>query len=243
MVQNTVKPLDPMSPAQSGDMSDHLVRVGHLRAIQRAEGWDDSTLARHCGRSPQQVYAWMQGKRHIGERLARSLEERLNLPRYTLDDRANMAGLQEGLGSYIAPKLPAGVTTRLKEVPVLAWTDIQTMLNVDPSTLKQKAALLETFAPASSRAKFLRMPDDSMAGEIAQGDHLLFDPSEVPRAGDTVLVRVTSGEYFVRVFRPRTAYVFEAAPVNPGYQSLTSQDDGALVVAVMIEHRRYRRAD
>ena len=243
MVQRITKPDDVMLPAQSGGMSDHLVRVGHLKAIQRAEGWNDSELARRCGKTPQQVYSWFRGTRQIGEKLARDLEEALNLPRYTLDDRSPPPGSN---GEKPQPNelkgRTAGVTKSVKEVPVLAWAGIDMMLNVENETLKQKATVLETFAPVSSRAKFLQMPDDSMAGEIAPGDHLLFDPTEVPRAGDTVLVRITSGEHFVRLFRPRTAHAFEASPANGAYQALSSVVDGALVVAVMVEHRRYRRA-
>jgi SOS-response transcriptional repressor LexA len=117
------------------------------------------------------------------------------------------------------------------------------MLASENATLKNKAPHLETFAPCAVKvAKFVEMPDDSMSPEIQPGDHLLFDPTEAPRAGDVVLVRLPSNEHFVRAFRPRTAYVFEAVAHNANYQPLTSTDDGALVVAVMVEHRRYRRA-
>ena len=243
MVQRITKPDDVMLPAQSGGMSDHLVRVSHLKAIQRAEGWNDSELARQCRKSPQQVYSWFSGARLIGEKLARDLEEALNLPRYTLDDRTALPQTGgDGTNPNHLQGQRAGATNRSKEVPVLAWTGIQKMLDVPNDTLKQKATHLETFAPASSRAKFLQMPDDSMVGEIAPGDHLLFDPTEAPRAGDTVLVRVDTGEHFVRLFRPRTAHVFEATAANPAYQPLDSQADGAVVLAVLIEHRRYRRA-
>lgn len=221
-------------------MSDHLVRVGNLKAMQAANGWDDSELGRRCGRSPQQVYAWFSGARKIGERLARSLEERLGLTRYALDDRPNTPDF-EGVSFDRVKSIGMSATTRSKEVPVLAWTDIQTMLDVENSTLKQKAPQLETYAVSSSRAKFLQMPDDSMAGDIFPGDHLLFDPTEAPHAGDIVLIELPSGEHFVRIFRPRTAYVFEATPINPAYQPLTSSDDGAVVLGVMVEHRRYRR--
>jgi phage repressor protein C with HTH and peptisase S24 domain len=115
------------------------------------------------------------------------------------------------------------------------------MLNLDNSDLDETHLQLETFAPTSLRAKFVAMNDDSMAPDFMPGDHILFDPLEVPRAGDTVLVRLASHEHFVRLFRPRTAYVFEAVAVNPNYQPLSSLEDGALVVAVMVEHRRYRR--
>lgn len=242
MIQRNDTPLALVGAAQSPPMSDHLVRVGHLKAIQRANGWDDSELGRQCGRTPQQVYSWFSGTRKIGETLARALEQKLGLARYALDERPATPGPHGVNSDRSAGKgLSPPVTTRSKEVPVIAWTDIQTMLNVENATLKQKAPHLETFAVCSSRAKFLQMPDDSMAAEIAPGDHLLFDPVEAPHAGDIVLVSVPSGEVFVRVFRPRTAHVFEAAPNNEAYQAITSADDQAVVMGVLVEHRRYRR--
>lgn len=232
-----------MTPAQSGRMSDHLVRIGNLRAIQKANGWTDSELGRQCGRQPQQVASWFSGDRQIGERLARSLEERLKLQRYALDDRANVAGAQEkspGQGVVVAPT--SSGRTSLKEAPIIRWGDIGNMLNAENASLKKKSPHLDTFAPSSAFAKFIEMPDDSMSPDFLARDHVLFDPAEVPRAGDVVLVRLPSHEHFVRVFRPRTAYIFDAVALNSNYQPLSSTDDGAVVVAVMVEHRRYRRA-
>jgi SOS-response transcriptional repressor LexA len=219
-------------------MSDHLVRVGNLKAHQKTMAWTDSELARQLGKSPQQVRSWYSGDRNIGERLARAIEERLALARYALDDRSQHATtgvVTSGTGRA------SGVTKSVMEVPVLVWTDVHKMLNVENTALRQKAPHLETFAVCSPRAKFLEMPDDSMAPDISPGDHLLIDPTEAPRAGDVVLVRLPSGEHFVRVFRPRTAYVFEAEALNRDYQPLSSKDDVATVVGVMVEHRRYRR--
>ena len=223
-------------------MSDHLVRVGNLKALQKTHGWTDSELARQCGKSPQQVRSWFVGERNIAERLARQLEERLGLARYALDDRGGTTETRDA-----SPQTPYSVgfsvtaTTRAKEVPVLAWADIEHMLDTENAALKQKAPHLESFAASSAKAKFVQMPDDSMAPEIQPGDHVLFDPTEAPRAGDVVLVKLPGGEHFVRTFRPRTAYIFAAAPVNAAYQALDSQTDGAIVVGVMVEHRRYRR--
>jgi|GEM_PF-1750284 len=223
-------------------MSDHLVRVGNLRTIQRLNEWNDSELARQCGRSPSQVHSWFTNERKIGERLARALEERLQLARYALDDRSGTPHSDDGRSATSAVLIPLPTAKkRLREVPVLPWTDIAEMLDVENATLKQKAPHLETYASTSAQAKFVQMPDDSMASEIWPGDHLLFDPREAPRAGDVVLVRTGAGEHFVRRFRPRTAYAFEAAAANPAYQALLSTDDGIAVVGVMVEHRRYRR--
>lgn len=243
MIQIMTTSSDVNGPVQSGRMSDYLVRVGNLKALQLANGWDDSELGRQCGRSPQQVYAWFNGGRKIGEKLARSLEDQLNLSPYSLDDRAQsprIGGATPDRGSDAG--LALSVTKRPREMPVISWAQIGTMLEVENSVLQSRAPHLESYAAGSSKSKFLRMPDDSMAPVFAAGDHVLFDPTEAPRAGDVVLVRISTNEHFVRVFRPRTAHTFEALSLNENYQPLTSADDGAQVIAVMVEHRRYRRS-
>lgn len=229
-------------------MSDHLVRVGRLKAIQRERGWNESELARQCGRKPQQVYAWYANRRMIGERLARDLEEALELPRYALDERTALplkAGVQVGEPPPDWGISRANFTTvqsAPREMPVIRWAQISAMLEAENAPLKSKAPHLETYAVSSPRAKFIVMPDDSMSPEFAPGDHVLCDPAEAPRAGDIVLVRLPSNEHFLRVFRPRTAYIFDAVALNANYQALSSQEDGAVVAAVMVEHRRYRRS-
>lgn len=126
-------------------------------------------------------------------------------------------------------------------MPILIWAQLNTMLTNDNATLRSRAPHLETFAAASRNAKFFEVNDDSMAPDYSVGDHVLLDPTEAPHAGDTVLLQLPSGEMYLRVFRPRTAHVFDGVPLNPHYQALSSQADEAAVVAVMIEHRRYRR--
>lgn len=231
-----------MTPAQSAAMSDHLVRVAHLKALQKANDWNDSELARRCGRQPQQVHAWYADKRRIGERLARSLEDQLGLRRYALDDRSPIisAGDTAPKSGVVNP-YGASATLTAKEAPIIKWADIAVMLDAENTSLKAKSVHLETYAPASPRAKFLQVPDDSMAPEFLPGDHVLMDPAEAPHAGDVVLVRLPSNEHFLRYFKPRTPYVFDAVPGNENYLALRSSDDSAVVVAVMVEHRRYRR--
>ena len=233
--------------AESAPMGDHLVRVGRLKTLQRSNGWTDSDLARQCGRTPQQIWAWFSNTRQIGERLARDLETTLGLPRYALDERpqaAEAVALMQVKEGVINPadgrRPPVHATNLPTEAPIIQWADIDTMLGSENARLKARAVHLETYAACSTRAKFLAMPDDSMAEAFSAGDNVLFDPTEAPRAGDVVLVRA-GAEHFVRVFRPRTAYIFEAVALNPNYQPLSSDQDGAIVVGVMIEHRRYRR--
>ena len=115
------------------------------------------------------------------------------------------------------------------------------MLDSENIDVESSLPRLESFAPCSTRAKFVEMPDASMEPDIFQGDHLLFDPTEVPTAGDVVLVRSGAGEHFVRQFRIRSASTFEASSPSPHFAALSSDADALEVVGVMVEHRRYRR--
>ncbi len=251
MVYKTTTPIDLGEAVNSASMSDHLVRVDNLKRLKQERDWNDADLARQCGRQPQQLRAWWtypeKGGRQIGEKLARSLEEELKLPRYSLDERpVTKSKLEAKEGSKGYSQLITGAKSASApdvgtKVPVLKWEQISQMLLELNSKLVGKLPTLDTFAEHTDGAKFVAMPDDSMEPVYSAGDHILFDPAEAPHAGDTVLVRLSTGEHLVRVFRPRTAHHWEAAPINTNYQSLSSTDDDAHVVAVMVEHRRYRR--
>lgn len=231
-------------------MSDHLVRVEQLRRLQAERGWSDADLARHCKRNPQQLRAWWvypgPGGRQIGEKLARSLEEELELPRYSLDQRPgmppNLPAREGSRGRGVAtPVTMAPAAQQGTPVPILSWEQLSDMLTISNAEIEAGTPHLDTFAPASSTAKFVAMPDDSMEPVFTEGDHVLFDPAQTPRAGDTILVKLGSGDHFIRVYRPRTAHAWEAAPLNENYQGISSSEDHAVIVAVMVEHRRYRR--
>jgi len=244
MVYNKTTSNGVSALAQSSHMSEHLVRVGRLKELQKLRSWDDAELARQCGRQPQQLNAWWTNKRMIGEKLARSLEANLKLPRYYLDERSagstpTFMGVSEGTPLY--DRLSGYVTKAVRPVPVLAWDQLTTMLAMPIDEVPKRTPRLETHAVSSSLAKFVQMHDDSMTPTFQPGDHVLFDPQEAPHAGDTVLVRIETGEHLVRTFTPKSAQVFEAVAMNKDYMPISSADDGAVVVAVMIEHRRYRR--
>src|SRR5262249_20581618 len=105
-------------------------------------------------------------------------------------------------------------------VPVLAWEDLELLTTNND---KLAGARLPTLAPELTNfVKFVAMPDDSMEPDVLCGDHLLFDPALAPAAGDIVLVRLMTGEHFVRTYRPRSSHHFQAAAINTHYQSLSS---------------------
>lgn len=236
-------------------MSDHLVRVEALQALKRHRQWSDADLARATGRSQQQVRTWFlpvgqKEARSIGERLARGIEDKLGLPRYTLDQRINTADITAGEtrapGTYpnsegvtAAPIWVTNSPPRL--VRVVAWEALR--VSESPRTTQGMAGpTLETFSVVSERARFIEARDDSMHPTIQAGDHALIDPAVHPVAGDTVLLADATGEMFLRLYRPRTSTAFEAVAANVNYPPLHSTTDQLTVVGVMVEHRRYRKA-
>lgn len=229
-------------------MSEALIRLERLVEHQRRMGWTDSELARKLKKSPSQVHAWKASgaaRRHIGERLARSIEAELELPRFWLDERdASAHDARKIVAS--APdgrvKLSVNATRVAGSVPVLPWAAIADMLKTDNRALGERLEHLDTFAEHSTQAKFVEMNDNSMEDEFRVGDHLLVDPNVPPLAGDVVLIRLPSGEHLVRKYVPRTATTFDAESLNANYARLSSTSDHLVVIATMIEHRRYRRS-
>lgn len=238
------KPFDELNPIQSGRMSDHLVRLEKLLDHARINNWSDAELARQMGRSQQQLNSWKAGDRKIGEKLARSIEEKLGMRRFALDDRPASALAQRVSESPPRwsglPPQSIVATRSARSIPVCPWHRLGDVLTMNDAN-RQDLPHLETFAPASDRSFFLTMNDDSMAPRVLQGDDLLFDPMEAPRAGDLVLISSGSAEHFVRVFRPKTAYLWDAVAANPQYLPFSAPTDDMTVLAVAVEHRSYLR--
>lgn len=252
MIDDASRPNDLLVSAQSADM-ETLVRLEVLKQFRDAQAWDDAELARRVKRSPQQVSAWMNGRRPIGEKLARYIEEQLGLARFYLDERPGSSGtlnVREAsppLSSYYKSRQhPPGLTARdqsgMVAIPLLDPSTLDLMNEAnDSAALRPLETHLTDPDDLSAYAKALTVTDDSMAPTITTGDRLVVDPKLCPRAGDVVIVRTTAGEYLLRSFRPRTASVFEAVPANDSYATLRSDHDGLEVVAVMVEHTRRRR--
>lgn len=252
MINNLPIPVDTLAGVESPAMSDHLVRLKNLQAIMKARSWKQAQLALALEKSPTQINNWFSGARNIGEALARQIEEKLGLARYTLDDRPGVYPPLET--TTAATRLLAGeappirgtgasvlcVTNDHKLFPVILWEQVARMLD-DPPAAIDILARLESFSPASSAAFFVLIPDDAMAPVYNAGDHVLLDPEAAIRAGDTVLVQTRGGELLLRTFKPRTTTAFDAVPMNDAYMSLSSTADGITLRAKVVEHRRYLR--
>lgn len=235
-------------------MGEKLIRQAQLKKWMDARKWGPAETARHSKtkRTAQQISNLINGFSSFGEKVARSLEDDLGMPRYYLDDRALetsiVAVVAESQAQYRSPPMgglvgltPADTNGPLA-VPLITWAQIDLMSVENASPLLERA---EQHIPAdavSSRAKALVIADDANSPELVPGDRIVLDPDETPRAGDIVLVSTASGEKMLRRYRPRAGAVFEAVPGNGNYATLRSDEDGLTVVAVMVEFTRRRRA-
>ena len=249
MTDRLAIPSDEHPGVQSPDMSDSLVRLNNLKVLMRDRGWSQSDLGKHVGRSRTQVNNWLQGERSIGERIARSIEEKLGLPRYSLDDRPGQTAHTRAIFTTAPGKAPLkvgespqrwSVTTAHKVFPVVSWEAATRTMSAVPN---ERSAALPTLTSytlaANDRSVFLIVRDDAMAPTFNVGDHILVDPEAPVRAGDAALMELPTGELLLRSYRPRTTATFEAAPENAAYATLNSSSDGVRLLGRVVEHRRY----
>lgn len=88
------------------------------------------------------------------------------------------------------------------------------------------------------RAKFVAMPDDSMAPLIQQGDRLTLEPDWDPEPGEVVLVRDSAGEHYIRRYKHVRKGQFVAEPVNNTDYVALDSSVGLEVVAVVVARRQ-----
>ena len=87
---------------------------------------------------------------------------------------------------------------------------------------------------------------NSMEPDFKEGDLLIVDPDEAPKAGDFVIAKNGSEEATFKKYRPRGysedgKEIFELAPLNDDYATMRSDRQPIQIIGTMVEHRRRRR--
>ena len=98
-------------------------------------------------------------------------------------------------------------------------------------------ALLTDMCDVNENAYALTITDDSMVPVFSRGDKIIVDPDVRPVPGDYVVASTPSGFVF-RKYR-LLEEGFSLRPLNEDYPPIAG--DKARVVAVMLEHRVYRK--
>jgi len=206
---------------------DALIRYENLEAYCRARKWGPSELASHTGRSVSQCSDMLRRKKTFGEKIARSFEEALGLPRYWLDsphdpldpvlspdtcsDKASVySDYPEKVDVYhphvSGENLPvydnqAAITMDL--APVISTGNVEAVISMPNSSsdfIERRGFI--TKQKISDNCKFVIVNDDAMANRLIKGDLVLIDPNKTPSLGKTALFTFPNGDYFIRYFEP-----------------------------------------
>lgn len=84
---------------------------------------------------------------------------------------------------------------------------------------------------------------NSMEPDFKEGDLLIVDPDEAPKAGDFVIAKNGSEEATFKKFRSRGEYDdgtprFELVPLNDDHETLSTDQTSIAIIGVVVEHRR-----
>jgi len=199
---------------------EKLVRVHNLRALLKARHVEERDRARHLAdRLGSNISYWsgmLAGARSFGEKVARRIEEGLDLPRGSLDlvDWTPTQHPSEGVGAHtVAQELRHPEPD--DESPKHPWEFI---LSVPASDL-----------PKRFRAA---MPDDALAPDTPRGLVLHFSTEAYPVIGHGVLVQDAAGGRHVRRYAQGLGGAWRAEARNTAYMTLHS-GDGVQLLAVV----------
>ncbi len=179
---------------------------GNKAALARAIGKDATTVSRW--------FSDTENRKNIGEQVAREIEERLALPRYTLDGPAAHSAREPAPREYL--------DSWLRSVPVVGtaqlgdsgyWDELQ-----HPPGQGDGAV---SYPTRDRNAYALRVKGDSMRPRIRPGEFVIIEPNAIPEPGDEVLVRTRDGRSMVKLLASRRSGLVELRSVNEDHAPIT----------------------
>jgi phage repressor protein C with HTH and peptisase S24 domain len=162
------------------------IRLANVkRLIEARFDGVDADFARAIEKSPAQVWQFLNGERNIGERLARQIEARLQLPTGALD--------LPGAGD------PAPAAYEPRDVPVVGtaqlgddgyWNELQYPTGHGEGFVRYPMKDPNTYA--------LRVKGDSMRPRIKPGEFVVIEPNAPVVVGDEVMVQTKDGRSMIK---------------------------------------------
>lgn len=197
--------------AMSSERPSRTIRRANLQAILQEFG-GPKELMRLSGVTDTHLTACAKGRRDIGDAMADSIERGVGLPHGWMDTR-----------QYPPSDGPIQ--------PLVAREMSERMIRVAPTliTLEQLVAGTDL----DDELYIMAAPDDALSPDYPAGISLQWSPTKAPRPGSIVAVKDSTGQVFVRQFRPgKTTGHWTAAAINPVYFSLDSTADSLTILLV-----------
>jgi SOS-response transcriptional repressor LexA len=203
-----------------------------IRQVLSEKGLTQSQLARLVGVKQQTIsYICAPDSPASTSRYAPKIADVLGV---------NPTWLQSGEGGKYDPTVRIeldGVELSVCSVPFLRPDAITDHLSGKQTN---NTTSLMTDAAIGQRSFAIEIEGDSMRPLFRPGDRVVVDPDIRAEPGDFVLARV-SGAITFRKYRARGDAAFELAPMNDDWPVLHSDAANIEVLAVMVEHRSYRK--
>lgn len=215
----------------------YMSNIGqNIAAARRARGWSQGDLAI---------------KAKVSQGTIGHLESGRNESSKKLPQIAAALGMTvEELVGGALPKPVQNVRAAeigLRRIPLISSVQAGRMTEaIDPFPIGGAFDYLLTDLDLSEHAFALTVEGDSMLPDFHEGDRVIVDPAITPRPGDFVVAKNGKEEATFKKYRPRGVGangedVFELVPLNPDYATINSEREPAVIIGVMVEHRRYRK--
>lgn len=200
-----------------------MIRLTNLQELAKARGLGPADLTKLVGKRTNSFYSdLLRGEKSFGERLARSLEESLQLPRGWLDIPHHDYEIPEPTPpqrvSEASPsvQLSSNCVTKVERAPVVEWARLgEDLLKANREWPQSELAPFLTTRNVGDKCKLLRITDNKLAPRIQIGDIVAIDPENLsPKRDKVALFKTHDGVYLLRYYRPMVGVGFEAVDAN-----------------------------
>lgn len=186
-----------------------------LMLIINRFGGNQTAFAEAVDIKPPQVNRWIsrttRDARNIGERSARSIEQKLALPAGWMDQNHSDE-----------PNTASGEIRGT--VPLISWVQAGHWQHVIDELQPGEGERIETTYRARAHSYALRVRGDSMEPRFPEGAILIVEPEEEPCPGKFVIIRQNGDEATFKQLVSDGGR-FYLKPLNPRYPILELKDD------------------
>lgn len=203
------------------------IRRQNLQKIRDKSYASNAELARAIGRSSSQVNDMLSGTKSFGPKIARSIEEKLKLPRGYLDEPHELEKVPMRFG---------------KKIPIISFVQAGDFTNAGDDSFDEWIDVPEDMPDGSYG---LKIRGKSMEPAFYQGEIVVIDPTLSANPGDFVVARIANSseneatikQYAVTGIDRNGVETFELRPLNPLFPTFSSKEHDIELLGVVVEKR------
>jgi len=217
-----------------------------IKQTRKRLGYSQDVLGAKVGVSRVAVSQWERGESSPSGRYLNDLAAALGVSvDWLLTGKDGEVGGVNDIQPLGYHNVEPAVIPRGRRVPILSyvqagqWREMCEQATAFDGSLEYVAAGISV----GSCAFGLWVRGNSMEPDFKEGDLLIVDPDEAPKAGDFVIAKNGSEEATFKKYRSRGEYEdgrprFELVPLNDDHSTLSTDQTSISIIGVVVEHRR-----